>query len=57
LEKREDGAGRHFVHTAIINSAEFMTSIRPENGAFYDGTAALNTYELPVKGSVNGIVI
>jgi hypothetical protein len=43
LEKREDGTGRHFVRTEIIISPKLMTSVRPENGTFYDGTAALNT--------------
>jgi hypothetical protein len=33
--------------TAIINSPKFKTSIRPENGTSYDGTAALNKYSTP----------
>ena len=42
LEKEKDGADGHFGRAGIVNSSESMISIRPKNGTFYDGTAALN---------------
>ena len=43
-EKGGGGAGRHFTHIATANSPTLATPIRHKHGAFYDGTAALNTY-------------
>ncbi len=43
LLKGMDGAGRHFARAAIVNPTEFVMPLRPEDGAFYDGTAALNS--------------
>jgi hypothetical protein len=37
-----DGAERHFARVDIVNLTEFVMPLRPEDGTFYDGTAALN---------------
>jgi hypothetical protein len=37
---------RRFDHVGIVNLTGFVMPIRPKDGTFYDGTAALNMYRI-----------